>query len=56
MDISRKIGIGIVMIVPSFVGSGALWGICKSWLAILVWIAIMIILYGGIITGKLSRN
>jgi len=53
MDLSRKIGIGIVMVVPTFVGSGALWGIFSSYIAVFVWVVIMAFLYGGILSGKL---
>ena len=55
MDIYRKIGIGIVMIIPSFVGSGLLWNIFNNWIPVLIWIIIMAFLYGGILTGKLSK-
>ena len=55
MDIFRKIGIGIVMIIPTFVGSGLVWGIFNSWIAVLAWIIIMAFLYGGILSGKLSH-
>jgi hypothetical protein len=41
MDTARKLGIGIVMIIPTFVVAGALWQIFSSWLAVIVWIAIM---------------
>ncbi|MBN2062288.1 MAG: hypothetical protein JW882_17935 [Deltaproteobacteria bacterium] len=55
MDISRKIGIGIVMIIPTFVGSGALWGIFHSWIAVIVWILIMGLVYKNIICGRFSQ-
>lgn len=55
MDIYRKIGIGIVMIVPIFVGSGALWDIFNSWIPVLLWFIIMVAVYSGILTGKLSK-
>lgn len=52
MDISRKIGIGIVMIVPSFVGCGAVWGIFHSYIACVIWIAIMAFGYRNLIQTK----
>lgn len=55
MDIPRKIGIGIVMLVPTFVGSGAIWDIFGSYIPVAIWIIIMIALAGSIITGKLSN-
>lgn len=55
MDIYRKIGIGIVMIVPTFVGSGAIWNIFHSWIPVFIWFIIMVAVYGGILTGKLSK-
>ncbi|MFH1122609.1 MAG: hypothetical protein V1758_03005 [Pseudomonadota bacterium] len=56
MDIARKIGIGIVMIVPSFVGSGALWNIFHSWVAVAVWVAIMAAVAGAIISGRFTKG
>lgn len=41
MQITRKIGIGIVMMIPSFVGAGALWDIFESWIAVIIWVLIM---------------
>jgi hypothetical protein len=52
MEMSRNLGIGIVMIIPSFVGSGALWHIFHNWLAVLVWMIIMACVYGGILSKK----
>jgi hypothetical protein len=53
MDLSRKIGIGVVMVVPTFVGSGAVWGIFSSYIAVFIWVVIMAFVYGGILSGKL---
>jgi hypothetical protein len=55
MDVSRMLGIGVVMIIPSFVGSGLLWNILGSWIAILLWIIIMAVVYGGVLF-KLSTS
>ena len=49
MDLARKIGIGIAMIIPTFVGCGALWALWHSWLAVLVWFIIMAVLFGRIV-------
>ena len=54
MDISRKIGIGIVMIIPTFVGCGVLWEIFHSWIAVIIWIAIMAFVHKNIICNKFS--
>ena len=54
MDIARKIGIGIVMIIPAFVGGGAVWDIFSSWIAVFIWIILMAIISGTVISGKLS--
>ena len=56
MDISRYLGIGIVMIVPAFVGSGALWHFLHSWIAVFIWIIVMAFLYGRIVPEKLAGN
>ena len=49
METARKIGIGIVMMIPSFVGAGFLWDIFESWFAVIVWILIMTGVTGSII-------
>jgi VIT1/CCC1 family predicted Fe2+/Mn2+ transporter len=54
MDISRDIGIGIVMIVPTFVGAGLVWQLLGSWIAVFIWIAIMAFFYGRGIYNKYS--
>ena len=53
MDITRKLAILIVMIVPTFVGAGAVWDLFASWIAVLIWIVIMGVVGGNIITGRL---
>ena len=55
MDIYRKIGTGVVMIVPTFVGGGAVWNIFNSWILVFIWIIIMAAVYSGILTGKLPK-
>lgn len=55
MDISRKIGIGIVLIVPAFVGSAALWSIFESWIAVLVWLVLLAFGYRTLFISK-SEN
>jgi hypothetical protein len=49
---SRDIGIGIVMIIPTFVGGGALWQFFHSWSAVIAWIIVMAGLYLGILYKK----
>ena len=56
MDFTRKLGIGIVMMVPTFVGGGAVWSMFGSWLAVFIWIAIMVLTCRAILTGKLSQG
>lgn len=60
---SRDIGIGIVMLIPSFVGSGAVWhlfhkmfgcGETVSWTVVLLWIVAIACVYGGILKKKYS--
>ena len=52
MDVSRKIGIGIVMLVPAFVGGGALWSIFESWIVVLIWLAVLAFGYRSVFMGK----
>lgn len=53
MDITRKLAILIVMIVPTFVGAGALWDLFESWIAVLIWVVIMGVVAGNVVTGRL---
>jgi hypothetical protein len=55
MDLPRKIGIAIVMIVPAFVGAGALWAVFHNWIAVIIWLLLMAGLSGAIINGKFSK-
>jgi len=50
MGIVRCLGIGIIMIIPSFVGGGAIWDILNSWAAVFVWVAAMAVVYGIILS------
>ena len=54
MELSRKIGIGIVMMIPTFIISGLFWDLSHSWIAVFVITFSMILLYSGIITGKIK--
>jgi hypothetical protein len=49
MDVSRGIGIGIVMVIPSFVGGGVVWDIFNNWGAVFGWIGIIAVIYGVIL-------
>jgi hypothetical protein len=55
MDLPRKLGIGIVMLVPTFVGGGALYAIFHSLIPAFIWVIVMGFVYGAIIGGKLNR-
>jgi hypothetical protein len=55
MDIFRKIGIGIVMIVPTFVLSGLVWNLFHSWICVFGAVIGMLTLYVLIISGKFFR-
>ena len=52
MDWARKIGICVVMIIPAFVGAGAIWDIFHNWFAVFIWVAIMAFVAGNIAFGK----
>jgi hypothetical protein len=55
MEISRMLGIGVVMIIPGFVGGGLIWNILGSWFAVFIWVVFMAVVYGGIVF-KLSLH
>ena len=56
MELGQKVGTAIVMIVPTVVGAIYFGEALESWTLVVIWIAIMPILYWAIITGKLSRS
>jgi hypothetical protein len=49
MPWSRKIGIAVVMIIPSFVGAGLIWEFYPSWWLVYSWLAAMVVLLGVIL-------
>jgi hypothetical protein len=51
MEISRKIGIGIAMIIPAFVFGGAVWSWFGSWITVFIFEILMVLLYSSIISG-----
>lgn len=51
MDLPRKIGVGIVMLVPIFVGSGALWAAFASFIPVIIWVIVMALVAGKIMKG-----
>lgn len=55
MDLPRKIGIGIVTIVPAFVIGGALWSLVKSWIAILILEILVVVGLGYLLSRKRNR-
>ncbi len=54
MDIFRKLGIAIVMIIPTFVFSGLVWSWFHNWFVVIGMMILMGILYAVIISGKWS--
>ena len=54
MDLPRKIGIGIVMIVPTFVGAGAIYAIFHNLIPPVIWVVVMAFAYRAILAGKLG--
>ena len=56
MEIAKKIGIGIVMIVPGFVFGAVIWVWFGSWIAVLILEIIIPIVYYYIITGTLMGS
>ena len=54
MDITKKIGIGITMIVPAFVIGGLLWSWFHSWTVVWLFELVIVGVYISIITGRLG--
>jgi len=56
MDLFRRIGIGIVSMIPAFVLAGLIWDWFGSWLAAIGMIVIVGIFSGSVIAGKFSKE
>ena len=54
MDIFRKLGIAIVMIIPTFVFSGLVWSWFHNWFVVFGMMILIAILYCVTISGKCS--
>jgi VIT1/CCC1 family predicted Fe2+/Mn2+ transporter len=55
MDLARKIGIGVTMLIPAFVLSGVAWQFVHSWIAVLIMLIIVGAGYWSIVTGRLFQ-
>lgn len=53
MEIPRRLGIAIVMIVPFVVFAGMVWAVFESWIPVIVVVILMALLYRSIIKGKM---
>jgi len=56
MDLSRKISIGVVSIIPAFILGGLVWAWFGSWLAVLGVVILVAIFSGSVISGKFSTQ
>ncbi|MDY6853029.1 MAG: hypothetical protein SV487_13265 [Thermodesulfobacteriota bacterium] len=56
MELGQKVGTAIVMLIPTVVGAIYCGEALDNWTLVVIWIAIMPIIYWAIITGKLSRS
>ena len=56
MDLSRKISIGVVSIIPAFVLGGLVWAWFESWLAVLGVVVLVGVFSGSVISGKFSTQ
>ncbi len=56
MDLPRKIGIGVVSLIPAFVLAGLIWEWFGSWLASFAMVVIVAIFSGSVISGKFSTQ
>ena len=56
MTLWRRIGIGIVSIIPAFVLSGLVWNMSHSWLSVIAVIVMVGLFSGSAIAGKFSSS
>ena len=52
MDIPRMFGKAIVMIIPGFVGAGAVWDVFHDWVAVGIWTVAMVIFTCAVVLRK----
>ena len=52
MDLTRKIGTAIVMLVPAFVLGGLVWELIPSWFSVLGIEIVVVLAYVALIQGK----
>jgi len=56
MNLWRKIGIGIVSMIPAFVLGGLAWNMSHSWLSVIAVIVLVGLFIGSVIAGKFSSS
>jgi len=56
MNLWRKIGIGIVSMIPAFVLGGLAWNMSHSWLSVIAVIVLVGLFSGSVIAGKFSSS
>jgi len=56
MDLFRRIGIGIVSIIPAFVLGGLIWDWFGSWLAVLGMVVLVVVFSISAMTGRFSST
>jgi hypothetical protein len=56
MDLYRRIGIGIVSMIPAFVLGGLMWDWFGAWLPVLGIIVIVGIFSGSAMAGKFAKG
>ncbi len=52
MDIPRMFGKVIVMIIPGFVGAGAVWDVSHSWAGVGIWTIAVVIFTCAVVLKK----
>jgi hypothetical protein len=52
MDIPRMLGKAIVMIIPGFVGAGAVWDVFHNWVAVGIWTLATVVFTCAVVLKK----
>ena len=55
MQLGQKIGAAILMLIPSLLGGAGAYDYLHSWIAVIIWLALMPVLYWAIITGRIFK-
>lgn len=55
MEFGQKFGVGLLMFIPALIGGAIIHDHLHSWALVIIWLALMPVLFWAIITGKFNK-